>query len=69
MQVVNNPQNIEIFQAALFFMGLMLSFISALIVIVFNAPPLIVGTELNTNGLVEYLCLGNGCEDLQDMDW
>ncbi|NCC22312.1 MAG: hypothetical protein EOM26_07600 [Alphaproteobacteria bacterium] len=30
----------------------------------FSSGPIILGTELNTNGLVEYLCLGVGCEDI-----
>lgn len=29
--------------------------------------PLVLGTELNANGTVEYLCLGNGCQN--PMDW
>lgn len=33
------------------------------------AGPVVLGTELNTNGLVEYLCLGRGCDSLQDMDF
>lgn len=34
-----------------------------------TAGPLVLGTELNTNGMVEYLCLGRGCDHLQDMDF
>ena len=34
-----------------------------------SAGPIVLGTEMNTNGLVEYLCLGRGCEDLTAMDW
>jgi hypothetical protein len=35
------------------------------IVISFNSmDSFVLGTELNTNGLVEYLCLGKGCEFL-----
>jgi len=29
----------------------------------------VVATEMNTNGLVEYLCLGADCENLTAMDW
>lgn len=31
--------------------------------------PIILGTELNTDGMVEYMCLGNGCETLRDFHW
>ena len=29
-----------------------------------NSGPVVLGTELNTNGLTEYLCLSRDCEDL-----
>lgn len=29
-----------------------------------SAGPLVLGSEMNTNGLVEYLCLGTGCDNL-----
>lgn len=35
----------------------------------FSTGPIVLGTEMNANGLVEYLCLGNGCENLYPMDW
>ncbi len=31
--------------------------------------PTILGTELNANGTVEYLCIGRGCENLNNMDF
>jgi len=31
--------------------------------------PIVLGTEMNTNGLIEYMCLGNGCEDVQSFRW
>ena len=34
-----------------------------------SSGPIILGTEKNTNGLVQYLCLGSGCEDLPSVDW
>lgn len=34
-----------------------------------SAGPVILGTEQNGDGSVEYLCLGSGCEDLRPMDW
>jgi len=36
---------------------------------VINTGPIVLGTELNTNGHVEYLCLGNGCESYAKMSW
>ena len=35
----------------------------------FSAGPIILGTEMNANGTVEYLCLGRSCETYQAMDW
>lgn len=34
-----------------------------------SSGPIILGTELNANGSVEYLCVGSGCENLSDMRW
>jgi hypothetical protein len=34
-----------------------------------SSGPIILGTELNANGSVEYLCAGSGCEDFSDMHW
>jgi hypothetical protein len=31
--------------------------------------PIVLGTEMNTNGQVEYLCLGKGCESGSIMRW
>lgn len=30
--------------------------------------PFVLGTELNSDGTVEYLCLGRGCEDYTPMN-
>ena len=40
-----------------------------LTVSVASADPFILRTEMNANGTVEYLCLGNACENLAAMDW
>jgi hypothetical protein len=55
-------------KAALFAVGLM-CFLLVLVVMLFSAGPIILGTEMNTNGQVEYLCLGSGCESLYQMRW
>lgn len=31
--------------------------------------PIILGTEMNADGRVEYLCLGRGCEDYTKFKW
>lgn len=33
------------------------------------STPLILGSELNGDGTVEYLCLGSSCDNLTKMDW
>ena len=49
-------------KALLFFLALVIvSFVSIIGVFV-SSGPIILGTEMNTNGLVEHLCLGRGCE-------
>lgn len=41
------------------------AFLFYMMVLVFvSAWPLVLGSELNADGTVEYLCLGRGCEDL-----
>lgn len=59
----------EFLKALLFGLGLFLLLVTSLTLSFFNAGPLILGTEMNTNGQVEYLCVGNGCDHLHDMDW
>lgn len=61
--------NTEILKASLFFTGLIATLLVCITMAFASAPPIILGTEMNTNGVVEYLCLGNGCENLQSMDW
>lgn len=34
-----------------------------------QSGPIILGSELNTNGQVEYMCLGNGCDNYRDFHW
>lgn len=58
----------ETLKAALFGVFVMTFFVGT-IVMALCSGPIVLGTEMNTNGLVEYLCLGTGCENLQDMDW
>lgn len=38
--------------------------LACLYIVYDNLEPIILGSELNTNGRVEYLCLGAGCENL-----
>ncbi|HPF78997.1 MAG TPA: hypothetical protein PLF01_06850 [Alphaproteobacteria bacterium] len=52
-------------QKALMFGILMLGIFSLSIMSAISSTgPLVLGTEKNTNGLVEYLCLGRDCETL-----
>lgn len=34
-----------------------------------NRSNIILGTELNANGTVEYMCLGNGCDNMRAFAW
>ena len=51
-------------KALLFSVFLVTFFVASLVVAMSASGPIIVGTEMNTNGLVEYLCIGTGCEDI-----
>jgi hypothetical protein len=52
----------ETAKASIFAAFLLLSIAVNLVIVYYSSGPLVLGTEMNTNGLVEYLCLGNGCE-------
>ncbi|MAQ71801.1 MAG: hypothetical protein CL565_06370 [Alphaproteobacteria bacterium] len=54
----------EIKKATFFFMFLVFALAFTIVTAVASSGPLVLGSELNTNGMVEYLCLGNGCADL-----
>ena len=49
-------------KAAIFGMFLLTVLLISFVTIALSSDPLILGTEMNTDGLVEYLCLGRGCE-------
>ena len=54
------------FQKAILFALFLIIFIGTNIcVIAFEMQPVVIGTELETNGYIEYLCLGTGCEALR----
>lgn len=55
--------------AALFSGFLLLGFLTCLFVACYSVGPVILGTEMNANGSVEYLCLGNACNDIRRMDF
>ncbi|MBX2835151.1 MAG: hypothetical protein KTR28_09300 [Micavibrio sp.] len=55
---------------AVIFTSLIVLVLVTSILFAFNSTgPIILGTELNTNGLVEYICLGNGCENYTQFAW
>lgn len=64
-----NRRSRELLKASVFFMGMLMVFCFSIFVMFNASGPIVLGTEMNANGLVEYLCLGQGCEHLQDMDW
>jgi len=55
--------------AALFGCFLIVFFMSSLAVAFFSSGPIVLGTELNGNGSVEYLCLGDSCEGKRPFRW
>lgn len=59
----------KMIKASCFAFALFTTIILLLLMAFMNSGPIILGTEMNTNGAVEYLCLGSGCDDLRDFDW
>lgn len=60
----------ELLSASLFTFGLVV-FISVMVYLSITSvsDSFILGSELNGDGTVEYMCLGTHCEDLNRMDW
>ena len=60
----------EFIYAAGFFV-ILLGFVIVMTYIGFSAAPdnFIIGSELNGDGTVEYLCLGSHCDHINQMDW
>ena len=56
-------------KASLFTTFLLIFVLACIITATAHSGPIVLGTERNGDGSVEYLCLGTGCEDLRPMDW
>ncbi|MDB2683130.1 hypothetical protein N9Z27_02640 [Alphaproteobacteria bacterium] len=55
---------------AILFCGFLVLAVSVFLTTAFiSSGPIVLGTEMNTNGKVEYMCLGTGCENLADFSW
>lgn len=50
--------------ATLFFITLIVVFTSSVSLAFASSGPIVLGTELNANGLMEYLCLGASCHQI-----
>jgi hypothetical protein len=53
---------------AVIFAVCVLSLLLVSLAMALTSGPIVLGTEMNTNGMVEYLCLGSGCENLHPMN-
>ncbi len=51
-------------KAAFFGLFLLTILCVSIIMAAANAPPFVLGTEINGDGSVEYLCLGMGCDSV-----
>lgn len=56
-------------KAAHFSLGLLSLMMLSISMMFYQAPAVVVGSELNADGSVEYLCLGSGCETLPAFHW
>lgn len=59
----------QAFRATLFSAALFLFMCASVTGIFSYAGPIVLGTELNSNGTVEYLCMGAGCENYTSFSW
>jgi len=59
-----NTQSLEYKKAVGFFFFLVSVLCLSIYTAAASAGPIVLGTEMNTDGLVEYLCLGMGCDSL-----
>jgi hypothetical protein len=62
-------RNKQTLKAASFGFSLLLITLSALIISFSSIDRVVLGTELNGDGTVEYLCLGSACDNLTKIDW
>ena len=56
-------------KALLFSGGLLSLMMMSVGVMSYSLPAIVIGSELNANGSVEYLFLGSGCASLPDFHW
>lgn len=61
--------NATYYRAVTFFVVMMVITLYCLTSIYNSSDPVIIGTELNGNGEIEYMCLGNSCETLNKFTW
>ena len=56
-------------KAAYFFLALFFIFVISVFTSFSSTRLDIIGTEINSDGTVEYMCLGAGCEDISSLGW
>jgi hypothetical protein len=59
----------ENIKAYIFGIGLLLMLGFSILTGVSSAGPIVLGSEINGNGMMEYMCLGNGCDQFNDFKW
>ena len=64
-----NKRKQEQVKALFFCLSLIAFMIGGIGISIGSSGPVVLGTEMNTNGQVEYLCLFGGCDQLTDMKW
>lgn len=54
----------QVLKGQILILALLLFVLGMLVVSLLDMGPIILGSERNGNGSVEYLCLGTGCRDI-----
>ena len=68
MQYYSSYQR-DVIYAYLFGVSLLVLLLFFLATALLYSGPMVLGTEINGNGSIEYLCLGRDCEDLAVITW
>jgi exosortase/archaeosortase len=64
-----HKNNQDYIKSVLFFFCILFIILFCAISAYTASGPMVLGTELNADGSVEYMCFGNACHDLHNFTW
>lgn len=63
-QYIDFDEKNMVVKAMLFATFLVAVFLVSVVTALMSTGPIVLGSEMNTNGFVEYLCLGRNCDNI-----